>query len=149
VIACFPSGYIGLLLNDSQEEGNSNFKLVKILRCEKRHSFFEFSLCLSRTCLGKMIVAQKWRLYIYNPAVCIPTIFLSADIFIVLSFHHLQYMYPDLNSLCCVCAPRWVGATRRCGCLTVRLLRLFKMLRLVRIQRVRTMPSKTPALCAF
>eukprot|EP01046_Picozoa_sp_COSAG06_P010746 COSAG06_NODE_594_length_13939_cov_45.080202_4_plen_148_part_00 len=68
--------------------------------------------------------------------------------FIVLSFHYLQYMYPDLNSLCCVCARRWVGATRRCGCLTVRLLRLFKMLRLVRIQRVRKTPSKTPVLCA-
>jgi hypothetical protein len=24
--------------------------------CEKRHSFFEFSLCLSRACPGKMLV---------------------------------------------------------------------------------------------
>jgi hypothetical protein len=30
-------------------------------RCEKRHSFFEFSLCLSRACLGKIIVSvYKW-----------------------------------------------------------------------------------------
>ena len=30
--------------------------------CEKRHSFFEFSLCLSRACLGKMFsFIYKWR----------------------------------------------------------------------------------------
>jgi hypothetical protein len=30
-------------------------------RCEKTASFFEFSLCLSRACLGKMIVfIYKW-----------------------------------------------------------------------------------------
>jgi hypothetical protein len=30
--------------------------------CEKRHSFFEFSLCLTRACLGKMFVfIYKWR----------------------------------------------------------------------------------------
>jgi hypothetical protein len=29
--------------------------------CEKRHSFFEYSLCVSRACLGKMIVLMhKW-----------------------------------------------------------------------------------------
>ena len=32
------------------------------MHCAKRHSFLEFSLCLSRACLGKIIVfIHKWR----------------------------------------------------------------------------------------
>jgi hypothetical protein len=32
-----------------------NFVMARMLWCEKRHSVFEFSLCLSRVCLGKMM----------------------------------------------------------------------------------------------
>ena len=36
-------------------------QLRGLQRCEKRHVVFEFSLCLSRACLGKMIVfIYKW-----------------------------------------------------------------------------------------
>jgi hypothetical protein len=36
-------------------------RLLRFAWCEKRHHFWSFSLCLSRACLGKMIVLMyKW-----------------------------------------------------------------------------------------
>ena len=39
-----------------------NFVMARMLWCEKRHSVFEFSLCLSRACLGKMMHCILYKL---------------------------------------------------------------------------------------
>jgi hypothetical protein len=50
LVAAHHSAYVHDFIVWSDDEG-----------CEKRHLFFEFSLCLSRACLGKMIaVIYKW-----------------------------------------------------------------------------------------
>jgi hypothetical protein len=54
--------------------------LQRVTPCEKRHSFFEFSLCFSRACLGKTMHfiykrCKKWRVsYLASaapPGVCV------------------------------------------------------------------------------
>jgi hypothetical protein len=55
-----PSGRILILVVRRRRRWKDTAQLLKPL-CRKRHSFLEFSLCLSRACLGKTIMFSiKW-----------------------------------------------------------------------------------------